>query len=108
MNYNILVGAAFSVLLVLIIWCIRGLVLLPVKSRNISMTMMLNVSENSSDLENVLQGLLWLRANGTLHCTILLDAENPDESTDYIARSYCKTEKQFIYMINGEIIDGGT
>lgn len=91
MAINIMVGLALALGIVLLIWSIRGLMLTPVKdSSAIGLTMLVRLSGADPGLEHCLDGLIWLRENGTIKADIRIEAIEPDEATRHICSAYVK------------------
>jgi len=88
MLLNIIIGALAAMLLILILWFIRGIMLLPVKLGGLSPRLTLSVEENTENLDRALDGLIWLRENGTLKTDIFLSLNGCDELTRFIAETY--------------------
>lgn len=96
MAINIMVGLALALGIVLLIWSIRGLLLTPVKgSSALDLTVLVRLRGTEVGLEHCLDGLIWLRENGTLKADIRIEAAEPNGAARDICRAYVK-DYQFI------------
>ena len=86
MLFKMLVAFAVAAAVVLLLWFARGAALTPVRAgKNESLAVVLTVTGAAPGLEHTVDGLLWLRQNGTLRARLLLRDAGMDESTRRIA-----------------------
>lgn len=98
MFIKILAGLFAAAVVLLLLWSLRGVMLIPVKTgRNTEAELTLRISGSDEMLQQTLEGLLWLRDNGTLRAHIHIIAENPDDDLRHIARSYAEERKCISY-----------
>ena len=74
MLWNILGAAAFALAVLMLVWALRGLLLLPVRpGAGAEISVRITVRGDGAALENTVAALEWLRGNGTLPCSIEAD-----------------------------------
>ena len=99
MPVNVIVGIASAAVIILLLWALRGVMLLPVCcGRNTKMRMELAVRGPEPALEHTLEGLIWLHDNGTLNADITVVASDIDDDTRHVIKSYAE-DKKFISVI---------
>ena len=82
MVFSVIIAAA----LIYLLWLLRGVLLTPVhRGKNQKMIIALKVSGESPDLEQTVDGLLWLMSNGTLTGKILIIDDGMDNDTAAVA-----------------------
>ena len=98
MFWKILLAVVLSAAVWLLCWLLRGVLMTPVKpGRNVRIRILLTVSGPSPALEQTVDALLWLRANGTLQGEILLEDHGMDADTAEIAAAL---ERRGVIIIN--------
>lgn len=103
MAVNLMVGLALALGIVLLIWSIRGLMLTPVKgSDTLELTTLVTINGTEPGLEQCLEGLIWLRENGTVRADIRIEASGLDEASRHICRSYAKDYRFISFTEHGE------
>lgn len=86
MFWKILSAALAAALILFFIWALRGALLMPVRlGKRSALCLCLRVTGAEPALEETLDGLLWLRENGTLRGEIVLEDAGMDEETRQIA-----------------------
>lgn len=91
MFWKILLCAVAAGMVVLILWSLKGALLLPVRcGRKTDLEIRLAVSGSEPRLEETLCSLVWLRENGTLRCRIIIDDCGMDDDTRETARLLAK------------------
>ena len=79
---KMLLSFAAAAAVVLLLWVARGAALTPVRAgKNESLSVVLTVTGAAPGLEHTVDGLLWLRQNGTLRARLLLRDAGMDEET---------------------------
>lgn len=87
MFWKILLCAVAAGLVVVFVWSLRGALLLPVRwGRHTRPELRLRVDGPEPGLEETLCALAWLRENGTLRCTVVVEDRGMDEDTRDMAR----------------------
>jgi len=82
MWYRVLISVGLIAGLWLLCWRLRGVMLTPVKpGKNERLVLLLRVKGPAPTLEQTVDSLVWLRANGTLQGEILLTDEGMDSDT---------------------------
>ena len=82
MLWKMLLVFAAAAAVVLLLWYVRGAALTPVRAgKNESLSVVLTVTGAAPGLEHTVDGLLWLRQNGTLRARLLLRDAGMDEET---------------------------
>jgi len=81
---------AFSLLiaagLVYLIWLLRGVMLTPIRTgANGTLELVVRVAGPAPELEQTVNGLLWLTESGTLDGRVLIIDEGMDDSTALVA-----------------------
>jgi len=77
---------------------LRGIMLIPVvKGQNTALEITVRVNGQEEKLQHTLEGLIWLRENGTLHADISIIGKALDEDTRYVAQSYAKERKHITF-----------
>ena len=104
MAANFVVGLAIAVIILLLLWSIKGLLLTPVsRGKSTDITITLRIAGSEPELEHTLKGLVWLRDNGTLKADIIIDLLNSDDITGHIARTYAENYSYITLSEHGEI-----
>ena len=86
MLHQILIAAAAAAGLLLLLWELRGWMLTPVKpGKHLHLRIEITVSGSAPELEQTVDALMWLRANGTLRAELLLRDRGMDKETAEIA-----------------------
>jgi hypothetical protein len=75
-------GAAIAAAILVILWLLRGVMLTPVKhGKNQHMTVVITVRGAAPELEQTVDGLLWLIQNGTLRADLVIRDAGMDAET---------------------------
>ena len=91
MFLKLLIAAGIAGALFLLCWLLRGVLLTPVKpGKNVSLKFLLVVSGPAPELEQTVDALLWLRANGTLPGEIIIADRSMDGETSEIIAALAK------------------
>ena len=86
MLFKMRVAFAVAAAVVLLLWVVRGAALTPVRAgKNESLAVVLTVTGAAPGLEHTVDGLLWLRQNGTLRARLILRDAGMDENTRRLA-----------------------
>lgn len=86
MFFKVCIAAGLTLLVLFLVWLIRGLLLTPVSmSRNMDLTLTLRLRGACPELENTVNGLVWLIKSGTLCGRIVLKDEGLDEESRRMA-----------------------
>ena len=102
---NFVIAFIAAVLLLLIIWSLKGVLLLPVRQgTNTSVCMLVSVHGSDDSLEHTLDGLVWLRENGTLSGEIIIELIDCDDATRHMAERYAETRAKIRILKDGEAI----
>ena len=87
MFWKILLCAVAAGLIVVFLWSLKGTLLLPVRcGRRTALEIRLAVSGAEPRLEETLSALVWLRENGTLKGSIVIEDRGMDAETREMAR----------------------
>lgn len=98
MLLKLLVGFIIAILVVFIVWMIKGLLLTPVKcGEDTKLYISIHPKAEAPSLEHVLKGLLWLRENGTFAAEIQIITEDCGEGAYHIAEHF-SDEYSFIRL----------
>lgn len=98
MLLKLLVGFVIAILVVFIVWMIKGLLLTPVKcGEDTKLYIFIHPKGEAPSLEHVLKGLLWLRENGTLAAEIQIITDDCEEGAYHIAEHF-SDEYSFIRL----------
>lgn len=82
MLIKILAALLVTAALMLLLWYLRGAVLTPVKpGRNQRLSVVVSVTGSAPGLENTVDALLWLSANGTLPAEVVIRDAGMDAET---------------------------
>ena len=82
MLWKMLLAFAVAAAVVLLLWYARGVALTPVHpGKNERLAIVLTVTGAAPGLEHTVDGLLWLRQNGTLRARLFLRDAGMDEDT---------------------------
>lgn len=82
MFIKILVSALIAAAVVFLLWAVRGAMLTPVRvGRSTRLAVTLSVTGREPCLEETVDALLWLRANGTLPGRIVIEDAGMDDET---------------------------
>ena len=77
---KMLLGFAAALAVMLLLWAARGAALTPVRpGKNERLAVVLTVTGADPGLEQTVDGLLWLRQNGTLRARLLVRDAGMDE-----------------------------
>lgn len=91
MFYKFCIAAGLTLLIMFLVWLIRGLLLTPVPmSRNMDLTMTLRLRGACPELESTVNGLVWLIKNGTVCGQIVLRDDGLDEESRRMAELLAK------------------
>lgn len=83
---NIMFALAVAAGLWLLLWWLRGMMLLPLRlGNNQQLDLVLTVSGKSEELEHTVQSLQWLLENGTLRGQLVLRDAGMDDQTRHTA-----------------------
>ena len=83
---KMLLSFAVAAAVVLLLWYARGAALTPVRpGKNERLAVVLTVTGAAPGLEHTVDGLLWLRQNGTLRARLLVRDAGMDEETRRVA-----------------------
>ena len=75
-------GTVIAAAILLILWLLRGVMLTPVRhGKHQHMTIVLTVSGPAPELEQTVDGLLWLIHNGTLRADLVIRDAGMDQET---------------------------
>ena len=86
MLWKMLMAFAVAAAVVVLLWYARGAALTPVRlGKNERLAVVLTVTGAAPGLEHTVDGLLWLRQNGTLRARLLVRDAGMDESTRRVA-----------------------
>lgn len=86
MFWKILLSLVSAALIIFLVWWARGAMLTPISlGKQSKLTITLIVHGYEPALEETLDGLVWLRDNGTLRGEIVLIDDGMDEETRQIA-----------------------
>lgn len=103
MAINIIVGLALALGLTLLVWSIRGLMLTPVRGGSgLHLSMLVRLSGQDDGLEHCLDGLIWLRENGTVRADIIIEADGLDDAARHICRTYASEYKFISFTEHGD------
>lgn len=95
MLFEIIVSVFICVAVIFGIWLLRGMLLTPVvRGKNQTMTVYVTVNGPSPELENTVNGLLWLAENGTLRADIMIIDRGMDDGTRERAELMAKTNER--------------
>lgn len=104
MEFTIIMAVAIGTMSILAIWYVVGTFLTPVyTSDNIKIHMCVAVSGDCEELEQSINGLLWLINNGTVSAQIIIIDNNMDAGTRYAAETLAKCEDKIHIAEIGEI-----
>ena len=74
MTFSAAVAILAAAIVLLLLWMLRGAVLLPVRlGKELSLTLVLRASGSGDGLEQAVRALLWMMENGTLSGTIVIE-----------------------------------
>ena len=91
MFLKLLIAAVIAAVLFLLCWLLRGVLLTPVKpGKNVRLKLLLVASGPAQELEQTVDALLWLRANGTLPGEIIIADRSMDGETSEIIAALAK------------------
>ena len=91
MFLKLLIAAVVAGVLLLLCWLLRGVLLTPVNlGRNTRLKLLLTVYGAAPELEQTVDALLWLRANGTLPGEIYIVDRSMDGETSEIIAALAK------------------
>lgn len=96
MLIDCIVGLICAVILLFMCWSLKGLMLRPVsKGNNSTLKIVVETFGDEPKLESILDGLVWLRENGTLNAAVEVIANSPDGNIVKIGRTYAE-KRQYI------------
>lgn len=82
MGFKILLALSAAIAVVLLAWRLRGVMLMPLYlGEHEKLTLVLTVSGPAPTLERTVDGLMWLRQNGTIRGQIMVRDAGMDEET---------------------------
>ena len=91
MLHQILLAAAAAGALGLLCWGLRGVMLTPVHpGKHLHLTLVISATGAAPELEQTVDALLWLRANGTLPGEIFVADRSMDGETSEIIAALAK------------------
>jgi hypothetical protein len=100
---HILISALGASVIILLLWGLRGFLLMPMKlGKHTVLTVKLRVKGPEPRLEEMLDGIIWLRENGTLPADIVLEDAGMDEETREMAKLAAKSLGGIRYCPAGE------
>ena len=103
MFLRILIAALIAAAIIIILWALRGFLLMPLKlGKSTSLTLKLRVEGPEPHLEQTLDGILWLRENGTLPADIIIEDCGMDTETREAARIAAKSKERITLCRRGE------
>ena len=89
---KMLAAAGIAAALLLLCWWLRGAFLSPVRpGKHVRLRLLVTVSGRAPALEQTVDALLWLRANGTLPAEICIVDHGMDPETAEIAAALSKS-----------------
>ena len=89
-----LLAAGIAAAILWLCWKVRGVMLTPVcRGQNQTLRLVLHVSGASPELEETVDGLLWLIGDGVLPGTVELLDDGMDEETREIARRMARGQR---------------
>lgn len=89
-----LLAAGIAAAVLWLCWKVRGVMLTPVRrGQNQTLRLVLHVSGASPELEETVDGLLWLIGDGVLPGTVELLDDGMDEETREIARRMARGQR---------------
>lgn len=89
-----LLAAVIAAAVLWLCWKVRGVMLTPVRrGQNQTLRLVLHVSGASPELEETVDGLLWLIGDGVLPGTVELLDDGMDEETREIARRMARGQR---------------
>lgn len=89
---RILISTLAAAAIILLLWSLRGFMLMPLKlGKRTSLTVTLRITGPEPRLEETLDGIIWLRQNGTLPAEIILEDAGMDEETRETAELAAKS-----------------
>lgn len=104
MFVRILISALIAAAVIIALWALRGFLLMPLKlGKNTSLVLKLRVEGAEPRLEQMLDGILWLRENGTLPADIVIEDCGMDSETREVARIAAKSRDRVSLCRYGEI-----
>lgn len=99
MFLNLCISILIVAAVILILWLLRGVMLMPVKCEKMQrLTVVLSVAGPDPGLENTVDGILWLIQNGTLPAEIVIEDAGMDADTrrtaEALTRDYAITLRE--------------
>lgn len=89
---QIAISALIVAAILLILWGLRGFLLMPLKKgKNTALTVHIRVTGPEPRLEETLDALLWLNENGTLPANIVIEDCGMDDETRAVAHIASKS-----------------
>ncbi len=103
MLIDCIVGLVCAGLLLFMCWSLKGLMLRPVrKGENSALKIRLTTFGAEPQLESILDGLVWLRENGTLTAEIEIIANSPNEEVRIIGKTYAERRRYITFCEPGD------
>lgn len=103
MFVRILIAALIAAAIIIALWALRGFLLMPMKlGESTSLFVKLRVEGPEPRLEQTLDGLLWLRENGTLPADIIIEDCGMDSATREVARLAANSRERVSLCRHGE------
>lgn len=91
MLVNICISILITAVILLVLWLLRGVMLTPVRrGAEQEITVVLSVTGESKELENTVDGVLWLIQNGTLPASLVIEDAGMDADTRRAAEALTK------------------
>ncbi|MEG1633457.1 MAG: hypothetical protein RR314_05340 [Oscillospiraceae bacterium] len=99
---KILISALVAASVIFLLWLLRGVMLTPLRlGRGTRLTVVLTVSGAEPGLEGTIEGLVWLRENGTLPASIIIEDDGMDADTRQLAELAVK-DRACVSLRGGE------
>jgi len=102
MEVNIAITLIVSCVCMLAIWYINGAMLTPVSGENIDLHICVQVSGEAPELEQTVNGLLWLIDNGTMSGDIVILNSGMTEETKHKANVLARADWRIHFTENWE------
>jgi hypothetical protein len=86
MFYKVCIAVGITLLLMFLIWIVKGLLLMPVPlGKTMGLTVVLKLAGSCPELEGTVNALLWMIENGTLTGDVLLLDKGMDPESRQVA-----------------------
>lgn len=103
MFWEIFVSALIAGAVIFVLWGLRGVMLTPVRvGKATRLTTVLTVTGGEPELEECVDAMLWLRANGTLPGRIVIEDAGMNEETRAAAELLARGHGDVIFLRGGE------